>query len=66
MVEIRVKNRLDEPVMITVVVKKIMVEPKIVPGTEKIIDCEKADEIVEIYIDKPVDADKQHVERASD
>ena len=52
--EIRVKNRLDEPIMVTVVVEKIMVKPEIKPNTEQIMDCGEGDEIVRIYISKAI------------
>ena len=50
--EIRVKNRLNEPIMVTIVVEKIMVKPEIKPNTEQIIDCEEGEKIIRIYIDK--------------
>jgi len=56
--EIRVKNRLDKPIMVTIVVEKIMVKPEIKPNTEQIIDCREGDEIVQIYISKVVDVNE--------
>ncbi len=52
--EIRIKNRLDKPIMVIVVVEKIMVKPEIKPNTEQIIDCEEGEEIIRIYIDKAI------------
>ena len=50
--EIRIKNRLDEPIMVTIVVEKIIVKPEIKPNTEQIIDCGEGEEIIRIYISK--------------
>lgn len=49
---IRFKNNLDIPVMVTVIVEKIAGEPEIRPSEEKIIDTEKGDTIITIYVSK--------------